>query len=42
MFSEYLSPIVVPSWAATDIDYSEDLIVAHSFLDKYFDFEAKL
>ena len=42
MFSKYLSPIVVPSWAAIDIDYPEDLIVAHSFLEKYLEFEAQL
>jgi CMP-N-acetylneuraminic acid synthetase len=39
MFSKFNPSYIVPSWAAVDIDYPEDLVVAQSFLDKYTTYE---
>ena len=35
MFSKFNPSYKVPSWEAVDIDYPEDLVIAHAFLDKY-------
>jgi CMP-N-acetylneuraminic acid synthetase len=35
MFTKFYPSYKVPSWESIDIDYPEDLIIAHSFLDKY-------
>ena len=39
MFSRFNPSYIIPSWAAVDIDYPEDLVVAQSFLDKYTTYE---
>jgi len=39
MFSRCKPTVVVPSWAAIDIDYEEDLTMAQSFIQKYFQYE---
>jgi CMP-N-acetylneuraminic acid synthetase len=35
MFTKFDPYYKVPSWESIDIDYPEDLVIAHSFLDKY-------
>ena len=40
MLSKFNSPYVVPNWAATDIDYLEDLHLAERYLDKYLEYES--
>ena len=39
MFSISKPSMYIPSWAATDIDYEEDLVVAEAFLGRYLEFE---
>ena len=39
MFSVSKPSMRVPSWAATDIDYEEDLVIAEAFLGRYLEFE---
>jgi CMP-N-acetylneuraminic acid synthetase len=39
MFSKFDPSYKIPSWEAVDIDCAEDLVIAHSFLDKYTNYE---
>ena len=41
MFSASRPTLTVPTWAAVDIDYEEDLVIADAFLGKYLEYEKK-
>ena len=42
LFTRFNSSYQVPFWAAIDIDYPEDLVMAQTFLDKYWEYELNI